>query len=146
MSLVNLAGERIYLQPKPEAVRPVRSAKIRARNFRWLQVHRKLGLSVREVAQMVGQPRTTVSVGIRWAEAEEALLEARAIAAERPTVLDEASGLDVDDVLFLLDEYPAGTEIGDNPDVREFLGRMAGRIEALGYDVGPLTVALAGAA
>lgn len=146
MSLVNLAGERIFLQPKPETIRPVRSAKIRARNFRWLQAHRKLDLTACEVARMVGHPRSTVREGIRWAEAEEARLEEQAIAAERAPVLDEASQLDVDDVCFLISEYPPGTEVGDNPDVRSFLERMVDRIEALGYDIRPLTVALAGAA
>lgn len=146
MSLVNSAGERIYLAPKPMPFQPVRSAKIRARNRRWLQVQRKLGLTLREVAELVGRPRATVANGLRWAEVEEERLEATEIAAERPPVLHEASGLDIDDLCYLVGEYRPGTEAGDMACVRDFFARMVDRTEAMGYDVRPLRIAMAGAA
>ena len=142
MSIVNRAGERIYLNPQADQIRPVRSGEVKARNFLWLRMQRKLDLTVRELAKVVGRPTATVHQGLIWALAEEERQEQADIAAEQPPILDETSGLDLDDLCFLVGEYPPGTTVGDNPDVRRFFDRMVRRIEAMGYDIQPLAVVL----
>ena len=134
MSIVDGTGERVFLYPEPDCARPVRSGRVRRRNREWLAEQRRLDLTVRELAKHLGVAVTTLGQGLLWAEEEETRAEAAAVERERrelSPVLDEASGLDLHDVLFLAAEYPPGTELGDHPLVRRVMGPLLARADAL---------------
>ncbi len=128
MSIVNESEERIFPEPKPRLSRPVKSGRIRARNWRWLEMRRSLNLSVRALAELVKEPASTVAAGILWAQEEEEIAEELAVLAEQSPIVEPISGLTAVDVVYLCDTYPLGTELGDNPLVQRLLRDLYARV------------------
>lgn len=133
VSIVNQYEERIFLEPQPWVARPVRSAKHRERNRDWLRTKRHLGLTVRELAQMVRMDASTVARGVQWAEEFEQRGEAEYVESFQSPVLDPASGLTEEDVRYLMATYSPESELGGHPLfwqalaplVEKILGRMS---------------------
>ena len=128
MSIVDRHEVKLNLIPKREPVVHVKSSKVRARNRKWLERKRAQGLSIRRLARQSRKPASTVARRLKWAEQEEARQEERAVEAERSPVVDRASGLTADDVLYLLGEYGPDTELGSLPAFWSYLGPLVAKM------------------
>ena len=144
MSIVDVAGERVVLAPEPDRARPVRSEQVRQRNREWLAAQRQQDdLTVRELAKRLGVATATLGEGLLWAAEQEERDEAEAIECERrhlSPVLDEKSGLDFFDIVYLVERYPPGTELGSLPEFWEVLAPLWDKVVALHGQL-PATVA-----
>ena len=134
-SIVNAWGQQVSPVAPARASRPVKSPKIRRRNRQWLTTQRRLGLSGRELAAFLNKPHRTVAAGILWAIEHDEDNSERSPSADTSPVVDRASGLTENDVLYLLDTYGPDTELGSCPEFWQVLGPLVDKI------LGPLSSA-----
>ncbi len=126
MSIVDSEGVRVYPEPKVAPVATVCDPMIRLRNRRWLQLKRLWKLSNRKTAEFLSQPYRTVDEAIRSAiEEEQDERDRQSLGYEPSPVVHVATGLTQDQVDGLRETYLADTELGDDPEVRDFFRKLA---------------------
>lgn len=140
MSIVTEAGLQVRLErPVPTPPREIRSQKTRSRYRHWLERTRSEGLSARELARSLGKPASTVCAGIRWALQEEDWSEMVVVQSLQFEVLDERNGLDVMDLLYLLEVFPADSEIGSLPEFVAYMAPLVSLAESMYPSLGDLS-------
>lgn len=129
MSIVDEAGERVILERGGErmTLTPIKSAKVRERNRRWLAIKRQFNMSVRELAGFLNRHHATVARGVRWA-AEEEMARSFEDAAARDPEIDPVTGLTVEDVLYLARSHPPGSDLGSHPEFRAIVDPLLDKI------------------
>ena len=128
-SIVNPAGIAVSpIAPPPALPWRVKSRAVRQRYRNWLRRTRAEDLSATDLARLLSRPVRTVAAGVRWATLDEEYRQAGPDAWLRSNP-DAASGdLNLDDVLYLIETYGSGHDLGSDPSFRAFLTPIVSRI------------------
>lgn len=127
-SIANGCGAQVAAPSRRRGARRnrFRENNLLERNQEWLRTKRFLGKTYREMADFLNLPLATVQGGIEAAIVAEEAEQAESLAAERAAAgLEQpeaipGTGLTHDDLVYLQETYPAGTEAGDDPAYRQW--------------------------